>query len=177
MQTSGREIYDNSRLIREPVHREELLNKISIFRRNYFNNNGVLPTNDLIAQHINISVKKIKRILSINKNIFSLDKKINKLDGNSLHELLIDKDQMSNPREYIKLEEKINFIKKCIQSLDPKQQTVMNMKFGLGNKQTKHSINEIVNQVKLSKEQVRVIISNTIKLIEKKIKKEYKNMF
>lgn len=75
-QAITRAIGDFSRIVRMPIHVNELLNKIHHEFRSLVIKLGRDPTPEEIAQELNISPEKVKKILRSSKGPFSLDRQI-----------------------------------------------------------------------------------------------------
>ena len=171
-QSTGRHTYDHHRLIREPVHKEELLNKINIFIRSFFNRNGKHPTIPEIAKHINISEKKVKKILNLRIQVFSLDKNINENENSSISELIMDnKISDSDPAVSFKREERVNLILSIIGELsNSTTQKIVKLRFGLNKESKRYSIDELSKKFNLPVKKIRQVLSNTIKQIKHKFR-------
>lgn len=106
-----REIHQNSRIVRLPVHRHELLHKInkvtSLYERQY----GETPTSEEILKYIdeevqkgnlknskfynNLSVELLEKLKNISQNVVSLNTLVGDNEDTTLEEFIIDEKQES----------------------------------------------------------------------------------
>jgi RNA polymerase primary sigma factor len=101
------------------------------------------------------SVEKIDKILMNSASIVSLDTPIGDDNSCFLGDLIEDK-TLSSPEESvtdIMLKEEIN---KQLSSLKPREQTVVNMRFGL-NGHIPHTLEEVGNHIGVTRERIRQI--------------------
>ena len=100
-QTITRAIADQGRIIRIPVHMIETINKIIAAEKFLTSRNGVLPTNDEIAQRlqINLSAEKIQKIRKYALHPKILEKKINNQQDAEFGDFIEDKSIMSPDKE------------------------------------------------------------------------------
>ena len=93
-QAIARAITDQSRTIRIPVHKAEILNKVTKVTAELIHKMGSEPTPFEIAGRLNIPVKTVNEILSISKEPVSLETPIGDEDGH-LIDLIEDKEMFS----------------------------------------------------------------------------------
>lgn len=156
-----REISNNSRTIRLPVHLWETMNQIKKARQK-IRASGESVTSTKIAQYINYEISKITKILSYFNHIVSLDASLSKLsdEKSNFANFLISTEQL--PEDYLLKNEEIEFIWVLIKNLNYKQQQVIIMRYGLnGNEES--TLQEIGDTLGLCRERIRQIESKALK--------------
>jgi len=162
-QAIARAITDQSRTIRVPVHKAETMNKVKKATAELAHKIGSEPTPFEIAGRLNIPVKAVNEILSISKEPVSLETPIGDEDGHLMD--LIEDNEMLSPLDIAMqgdLKEKVDRI---LCSLPHREEKIIRNRFGIdGNEPC--SLNEISQELDVSRERIRQIEVNAIKRLK-----------
>ncbi|MGB5596809.1 MAG: sigma-70 family RNA polymerase sigma factor, partial [Crocosphaera sp.] len=126
-----RAIAEQSRTIRLPIHINENLNKYKKSIRELTLKLGRKPTQQEIADNMEISVEKLQFLQQAAFKTKSRSLNII-IDENhtELGQLLPDEESLS-PSEFVKQQEKVSQIDQMLESLSPRQKEVIILRFGL----------------------------------------------
>ena len=161
-QAITRAIADQARTIRIPVHMIETLNKIIRASRQVINETGKEPSTEELSKKLDIPVEKIRKVLKISKEPFSLETPIgDEEDGGTIGEFVEDKNA-NNPADLATKHNLKDAITKVLASLTPREERVVRMRFGLGVR-TDHTLEEVGVQFKVTRERIRQIESKALR--------------
>ena len=154
-QAISKEIIEQSRAIRLPVHIIERLSKMGRVINELTIELEREPTNAEIAERMGEKVEKIKEWRAIVKEPVSMDQRLNEEDEATLEDLIAD-DSVESPIEDIHQEEVSNTIKSVLSTLDEREADILARRFGLGNRRVQ-TLEEVGAAYGLSKERIRQI--------------------
>lgn len=155
-QSISRAIAEKSRAVRLPVHMTEAISKIGKAIANSSELTGELPNYDQIAKSTGIRAEKVKRILSADKPMVSLDSSLNDYDD-EFNLLSVLKDESRNqPDEQVERQLLSKKLSEALKTLRPQEQDVLMHRYGLISGSTK-TLGEIAAMFGLSRERVRQI--------------------
>ena len=127
-----RAICDKSKTIRIPNHINDRINKYNKFINKYFNEHGCYPSNEEIAEELNISVKAVMEINNYNQEISSLNDFIKNSDGDEGDELLdFVEDKKTNVESEVLNSNLKNEILNLLDELPPREKTILLMRYGI----------------------------------------------
>ncbi|PPK76792.1 RNA polymerase primary sigma factor [Lacrimispora xylanisolvens] len=161
-QAVTRGIAEQDRTIRLPVHYKEDVNMINQLLRRLDQEQESFTTKDL-SDITGLSVDKIERIMMDSASIVSLDTPIGDDNASFLGDFIEDKTILS-PEERVSdimLREEIN---KQLQSLKPREQIVVNMRFGL-NGHMPHTLEEVGDHIGVTRERIRQIEARALRTL------------
>ena len=161
-QAVTRGIAEQDRTIRLPVHYKEDVNMINQLLRRLDQEQESFTTRD-ISDITGLSVDKIERIMMDSASIISLDTPIGDDSTSFLGDFIEDKTILS-PEERVSdilLREEIN---KQLQSLKPREQIVVNMRFGL-NGHMPHTLEEVGDHIGVTRERIRQIEARALRTL------------
>lgn len=160
-QAITRAIADQARTIRVPVHMIEVINKVVKATRQLVQKNGRNPTPEEISNKINISVSKVKSVYQIAQDTISLDKPIGNEEESFLGDFIPDRSVTSpaHSAALILLQEKL---KNVLETLSPREQKVLEMRFGLADG-TPKTLEEVGMMFNVTRERVRQIETKALK--------------
>lgn len=163
-QAITRAIMNYGQNIRLPVHICETKQKFWTKYNKLFNDFGVPPTNEQMSKEMSMSVDEIKFFIYTisNTKTMSLQTKIGETDeDDELGDIIEDK-IMPAPEEEITATLIKEQIKKALSFLTPKEQRVLELRFGLNNKEGV-SLQEVGREFNLTRERIRQIEAKALR--------------
>lgn len=160
-QTITRALSNQSRTIRIPANMAELITQIKKMTNIMTQKMGRTPTEQEIAEGLNINIEKVKVALDLSQATSSLDATITKDDDTSFGDLIADI-EAKNPFEEILREDNKHLIENIINTLEKREAEVLNMRFGI-NHDHAYTLEEIGQHYGLSKERIRQIETKALK--------------
>ncbi|CAM3140094.1 RNA polymerase sigma factor RpoD [Streptobacillus ratti] len=169
-QAITRAIADQGRTIRIPVHMIETINKIKKASRIHLQETGKEPTDDYLAEIVEMPVEKVKNILEMNQDPISLETPVGSEDDSELGDFVED-DKFLNPHEATVrsvLKEKLNDILR--KELNEREEQVLRLRYGLddGAPKTLEEVGKIFDVTRERIRQIEVKAINKLKNIKKK---------
>ena len=140
-QAITRAIADQARTIRIPVHMIETINKLIRTSRYLVQEMGREPTPEEIAARMEMSVDKVRKVLKIAVEPISLETPIGEEEDNHIGDFLEDKSQHS-PSESVINHNLSEQTTKALATLTPREEKVLRMRFGIGEK-SDHTLEEV----------------------------------
>jgi RNA polymerase primary sigma factor/RNA polymerase nonessential primary-like sigma factor len=165
-QAMTRAIANQARTIRLPIHITQDLNKIKKVTRNLYQDLGRKPTEQEIAQELEIDVKKLTKLAQASR--ITKPKSLNvTIDDNQTELEQILADDSASPIDFITEQENLSKIQNLLHTLSPKQRDVISLRYGLkdGKTMTYEQIGSICG---ISRERVRQINNKAMKLLKKR---------
>jgi RNA polymerase sigma factor RpoD-like protein len=162
-QAITRAIAEQGKTIRIPVHMIEILNKVVRSSQTLMVELGRKPLPEEIAQDTGLQVEKVKNTLKVAKRTVSLENHIGEGDT-ELGALIEDKKSISPLEAVINrdLQEKIH---KMLNTLSPKEERILRMRFGLG-EETPHTLEEVGQMFGVSRERIRQIEAQALRKLK-----------
>jgi RNA polymerase primary sigma factor len=164
-QAVSRALADQGRVIRLPVHVVERLTAIARVSRELEQSLGRRPNPIEVAEKLGIPVVQVEEALRASRATLSLEKPLG-IDGDSddltLGDALAD-DLSLAPDALASRKLLVDELERVLQSLTPREQTVLKLRFGLGkgeaDKETgpAYTLAEIGDELNMSRERVRQI--------------------
>ncbi|OGN27108.1 MAG: RNA polymerase sigma factor RpoD [Candidatus Yanofskybacteria bacterium RIFCSPLOWO2_01_FULL_49_17] len=157
-QAITRALADQGRTIRIPVHMVETINKYQQVVRRLVQDLGREPMPEEVASEMGVEVDKIRHIMKISQETISLEARVGdgEDDGDSSLENFIKDEEtlspeMSTARKILK-----NYIGEIISDLAPREQKILDMRFGLTDGVT-HTLEEVGKVFNVTRERIRQI--------------------
>lgn len=147
-------VTDKSRGIRIPAHISILITKYNQFRKPFVAKTGREPTEDEIADALNIPLKKVQTILSMATVTSSLDNSIDD-EGKTSFLQMIEDEKKNTAEDAIKDEEKKE-IMKALSTLKEREQIILRMRNGIDDN-IEHSLEDISKRLGMTRERIRQI--------------------
>jgi len=153
-QAITRALAQQSRVIRLPIHIVETLNKIKRAQRELSQRSGQTPSIQAVAEHLELSPKRVRDCLRHNQKPLSLEMRIGENGDTELADLL-EADSQS-PEEFAAQRSLKTDLSKMMSSLTSQQRQVLSLRYGLedGNPLSLQKVGESLN---ISRERVRQI--------------------
>jgi RNA polymerase primary sigma factor len=159
-QAITRAIADQARTIRIPVHMVETMNKVLRIQRQMLQELGREPTVDEVAAKVDLSPDRVRDIQRIALEPLSLETPVGEEDDSFLGDFVADDSAISPDsaaeRERLKAE-----IEMAMLELNPREQQVMRLRFGLEDGQIR-TLEEVGREFGVTRERIRQIESKTL---------------
>ena len=160
-QAITRAIADQARTIRIPVHMIETINKLIRTSRYLVQEMGREPTPEEIAEKMEISLDKVRKVLKIAREPISLETPIGEEEDSHLGDFIEDKKFMlpSDAAVSLNLAEQT---RKVLATLTPREEKVLRMRFGIGEK-ADHTLEEVGQDFAVTRERIRQIEAKALR--------------
>ncbi|GBC60077.1 RNA polymerase sigma factor RpoD [Desulfonema ishimotonii] len=160
-QAITRAIADQARTIRIPVHMIETINKLIRTSRYLVQELGREPTPEEIAEKMEISLDKVRKVLKIAREPISLETPIGEEEDSHLGDFIEDKKFMlpSDAAVSLNLAEQT---RKVLATLTPREEKVLRMRFGIGEK-ADHTLEEVGQDFAVTRERIRQIEAKALR--------------
>ena len=151
----SRAIADQSRTIRIPVHKSELIGKIARTAHRLSQEKGEAPTNADLASALDLTEDKVDDMLRIARVPMSLDETIDDEGESSLSDL-IENDGSPAPDAEASSSILRGLVGRLLEELPPREVRILDLRYGLNGGET-HSLEEIGRRMGVSRERARQI--------------------
>ena len=160
-QAITRAIADQARTIRVPVHMVETINKMSRIQRQMTLELNREPSEEEIAERMGIPVEKVREVIKISQDPVSLETPIGEEDDSHLGDFIKDESSLS-PEEYATNEILKEEIKSVLETLQPREQQVLELRFGLIDG-TCYTLEEVGKRFNVTRERIRQIEAKALR--------------
>ena len=160
-QAITRALADQARTIRVPVHMVETINKMSRIQRQMTLELNREPSEEELAKRMDISVEKVREVIKISQDPVSLETPIGEEDDSHLGDFLKDENSLS-PEEYATNEILKEEIKSVLETLQPREQQVLELRFGLIDG-TCYTLEEVGKRFNVTRERIRQIEAKALR--------------
>ncbi len=160
-QAITRAIADQARTIRIPVHMIETINKLIRTSRYLVQEMGKEPSPEEIAEKMEISLDKVRRVLKIAREPISLETPIGEEEDSHLGDFIEDK-KFSLPSEAAINLNLAEQTRKVLATLTPREEKVLRMRFGIGEK-ADHTLEEVGKDFTVTRERIRQIEAKALR--------------
>lgn len=154
-QNIERAIMNQSRTIRLPVHVVKELNTYLRAARELERRCGMAPTMDEIAQQVGVPVENVRRMMSLNQHMMSLDMPLEVDHGLSVSDAIADVEQ-DEPDVALNNAEMMRYLQNWLAQLPGKQRLVVEHRYGLNGHEV-CTLEEVGKLLGLARERVRQI--------------------
>jgi len=152
-----RAIGEQAQNIRLPAYVIEIITKLNRIKQKLVQKLGREPTLDEIAKKMRMPAEKIRKLLNLTQRPVSLETPIGEGEESSLGDLIEDK-TASSPEDAAANTDLSEQTRKVLSSLTPKEEKVLRMRFGLGEKYgLTHTLEEVSQDFNLTRERIRQI--------------------
>ena len=160
-QAITRAIADQARTIRIPVHMIETINKLVRTSRTLVQDIGREPSPEEIADRMEMPLDKVRKVLKIAKEPISLETPIGEEEDSHLGDFIEDKGVVS-PQEAVINMNLSETTRKVLESLTPREEKVLRMRFGIGEKYD-HTLEEVGQDFDVTRERIRQIEAKALR--------------
>jgi len=160
-QAITRALADQARTIRVPVHMVETINKMARIQRQLTLELNREPSEEEIAKKMGISVEKVRDVIKISQDPVSLETPIGEEDDSHLGDFVKDVNAMT-PEEYATNEILKEEIKAVLETLQEREQEVLELRFGLIDG-TSHTLEEVGKRFNVTRERIRQIEAKALR--------------
>jgi RNA polymerase primary sigma factor len=165
-QAITRALADQSRTIRIPVHMVETINKFQQIERQLIQDLGREPYPEEIAAEMGEPLDKIRHIMKISQDTISLETSVGEDDEDSTLEDFIEDVKNVTPDRAAALQLLKDYVKQVIQELTPREQKILEMRFGLEDG-VAHTLEEVGSEFGVTRERIRQIEAKALEKIKK----------
>ena len=153
---------ENSRLVYLPLNQVNNLSKIHRFLSDFAQKNERMPSNEEIAEALDIDVEKVKTIMQSSGRPTSMDAPLADDEGSCLLDLLQSRDGSNTERDLItgSLPTEVSA---AVKKLPERERKVIEMFFGLNGPEM--NLEDIGRELHLSRERVRQLKEKALKLL------------
>ena len=163
-QAITRSIADQARTIRIPVHMIETINKMNRLSRQHLQEFGFEPDAGMLAERMEITEDKIRKIMKIAKEPISMETPIGDDDDSHLGDFIEDGANTA-PLEAAMQAGLRDVTKDILDALTPREAKVLRMRFGI-EMSTDHTLEEVGKQFDVTRERVRQIEAKALRKLK-----------
>ncbi len=160
-QAITRALADQARTIRVPVHMVETINKMARIQRQLTLELNREPSEEEVAKKMGISVEKVREVIKISQDPVSLETPIGEEEDSHLGDFVPDASSMT-PEEYATNEILKEEIKSVLETLQEREQEVLELRFGLVDG-TSHTLEEVGKKFNVTRERIRQIEAKALR--------------
>src|SRR3989339_764204 len=165
-QSITRALADQSRTIRIPVHMVETISKYTQMKRRLFQDLGREPLPEEVASEMGIDVEKVRHIIKISQDTIFFEAPVGDYDDDSSLGDFIEDEKGVTPVQSAALRLLGDQIKEIINDLQPREQKILRMRFGLDDG-VAHTLEEVGNEFGVTRERIRQIEAKALEKIQK----------
>lgn len=160
-QAITRSIADQARTIRIPVHMIETINKLNRISRQILQETGREATPEELAEKMELSEEKIRKVLKIAKEPISIETPVGDNDDSHLGDFIEDSN-MESPIDKATAEGLREATLEILETLTPREAKVLRMRFGI-EMNTDHTLEEVGKQFDVTRERIRQIEAKALR--------------
>ena len=160
-QAITRAIADQARTIRIPVHMVETINRLKKIQSQLLHENGYEPTEELIAEKMNLPVERIREIMRVAQEPVSMETPIGPEEDSRLMDFIRDEDALAPDEAALKTitNEDIDSV---LKTLTPREEAVIRLRFGLQDGRC-HTLEEVGLEFDVTRERIRQIEAKALR--------------
>ena len=160
-QAITRSIADQARTIHIPVHMIETINKLNRISRQILQETGREATPEELAEKMELSEDKIRKVLKIAKEPISMETPVGDDDDSHLGDFIEDSN-IESPIDRATAEGLREATLEILETLTPREAKVLRMRFGI-EMNTDHTLEEVGKQFDVTRERIRQIEAKALR--------------
>ena len=160
-QAITRAIADQARTIRIPVHMVETINRLKKVQSQLLHENGYEPSEELIAQKMDLPVERVREIMRIAQEPVSMETPIGPEEDSRLMDFIRDEEALAPDDAALKTitNEDIDSV---LHTLTPREESVIRLRFGLHDGRC-HTLEEVGTEFNVTRERIRQIEAKALR--------------
>ena len=160
-QSITRAIADQARTIRIPVHMVETITKVKKMQSQLLHANGYEPTEDEIAEKLNMPLDKVREIIRIAQDPVSLETPIGEEEDSHLGDFIPDEgaSEPSEAASFTLLQEQLVDV---LSTLTPREEKVLKLRFGIEDGRPR-TLEEVGKEFNVTRERIRQIEAKALR--------------
>lgn len=160
-QAITRAIADQARTIRIPVHMVETINRLKKVQSQLLHENGVEPSEELIAEKMDLPVERVREIMRVAQEPVSMETPIGPEEDSRLIDFIRDEDALAPDEAALKTitNEDIDGV---LRTLTPREESVIRLRFGLQDGRC-HTLEEVGSEFNVTRERIRQIEAKALR--------------
>ena len=160
-QAITRAIAAQARTIRIPVHMVETINRLKKVQSQLLHENGQEPTEELIAERMELSVDRVREIMRVAQEPVSMETPIGPEEDSRLMDFIRDEDAMAPDDAALKTitNEDIDSV---LHTLTAREESVIRLRFGLQDGRC-HTLEEVGSEFNVTRERIRQIEAKALR--------------
>ena len=160
-QAITRAIADQARTIRIPVHMVETINRLKKVQSQLLHENGVEPSEELIAEKMDLPVERVREIMRVAQEPVSMETPIGPEEDSRLLDFIRDEDALAPDEAALKTitNEDIDGV---LRTLTPREESVIRLRFGLQDGRC-HTLEEVGSEFNVTRERIRQIEAKALR--------------
>lgn len=170
-QSITKAVMSKGREIRIPSYKYDLLNKINKIIVEELMKTGDYPSNELIAEKLNLSAEKVANIMVEFQEVVSLNSSVG--DNIYLEDIILNEDSESLENDIINEISKKK-IYEILDNLEEREKDILLRRYGLSGYDI-HTLEQVGEAFNITRERVRQIEKKTLAKLRKKYDKELSN--
>ncbi len=160
-QAITRAIADQARTIRIPVHMVETINRLKKVQSQLLHENGKEPTEDMIAEKMELSVERVREIMRVAQEPVSMETPIGPEEDSRLQDFIRDEDALAPDEAALKSITNAD-IDAVLKTLLPREEQVIRLRFGLQDGRC-HTLEEVGTKFEVTRERIRQIEAKALR--------------
>ena len=160
-QAITRALADQARTIRVPVHMVETINKMARIQRQLTLELNREPSEAELASKMGITEEKVREVIKISQDPVSMETPIGEEEDSHLGDFIPDERAMT-PEEYATNEILKEEIRSVLETLQPREQQVLELRFGLTDG-TSYTLEEVGKKFNVTRERIRQIEAKALR--------------
>ncbi len=160
-QAITRAIADQARTIRIPVHMVETINRLKKVQSQLLHENGVEPSEELIAEKMELPVERVREIMRVAQEPVSMETPIGPEEDSRLMDFIRDEEALAPDEAALKTitNEDIDGV---LKTLTPREESVIRLRFGLHDGRC-HTLEEVGSEFNVTRERIRQIEAKALR--------------
>jgi RNA polymerase primary sigma factor len=163
-QSIVRAIESQTRTIRIPIYKLELVNKVHYTQKDLYQSLGREPTLSELSKEVNLPIETVDELLQLTKEPMSLDTPVAD-DSDSTIGAFIEDVSIPAPGKFLEQTSLQQEISSALAELSPREEKVIRMRYGIG-EPTQFSLEEIGQRFHLTRERIRQIELKALKKLK-----------